>query len=212
MTLIQFLKSLRRNQNIFLELLVEQAGKTLQGIKALESFMKEEHNEESALEVERLEHEADEVRHMLIDKLNRSFVTPIDREDIFVLSRVIDDIIDYAYSTVDEMVTLDVKPNAQLRGMATILREATNEIYLAVLNLQKPTTDILKHTSRAKRLENRAEFLYRKALSELFKDADEIWEILNILKMREIYRHLSNAADRVDDAANVLSDIAVKIT
>ncbi len=211
MSFRQLFKFSKRPTNIFFELLNEQSKKSLQGMEALQSFM-EGSDEVTALEVERLEHEADEVRRILIDKLNRSFVTPIDREDIFALSRAIDDILDYGYSTVDEMVTFNVKPTAHLRGMVAILREATNEIYLAVLQLGKQRQDILAHTSRAKKLENRAEVLYRKSLSELFKDADEVYEVLNILKMREIYRHLSNAADRVDEAANVLSDIAVKIT
>lgn len=123
-------------QGIFFQLLMEQAEKTLLGIKALELFMKDP-DDVTALEVERLEHEADEVRRVLIDKLNRSFVTPIDREDIFALSRAIDDILDYGYSTVDEMVTFSIEPNSHLRGMVTILREATNEIYLAVLQLGK---------------------------------------------------------------------------
>ena len=207
----QLLKFLGRRQSIFFELLAGQAEKTLQGIKKLEVFMKHS-DEETALEIERLENEADEVRHTLIENLNRSFMTPIDREDIFALSRAVDDILDYGYSTVDEMVTLNVKPNAYLRRMVTILGEAANEIHLAVLQLGKQPQNILEHASRAKKLENRVEGLYRKALSELFKGADEIHDILDILKMREIYRHLSNAADRADEAANVLSDIAIKET
>ena len=200
----QFFKFLRRRQSIFFELLAGQAEKTLEGIKALEVFMKDS-NEESALEIERLENEADEVRRTLIENLNRSFVTPIDREDIFALSRAIDDILDYGYSTVNEMVTLNVKPNAYLRRMVTILREATNQIYLAVLQLDKQPRNILEHANRAKKLENRVEGLYRKALSELFKGADEICEVLDILKMREIYRHLSNAADRQNNIEEAVS-------
>lgn len=165
-----------------------------------------------AKEVEQLEKEADEVRRILIEKINRSFVTPIDREDIFALSRAIDDILDYGYSTVDEMVTLDVKPNDYLTRMVTVLMEATEHIHLAVVQLEKQRQHVLTHTTIAKKLENQVELLYREAVSKLFSNAKDIGEILDILKMREIYRHLSNAADRADEAANILSDIAVKIT
>jgi len=211
MSFKKLFKFYKKPTNIFFELLIEQSKKTLQGVKALESFM-ESSDEKSAIEVEALEKDADETRHLLIEKINKSFVTPIDREDIFTLSRAVDDILDYCYSTVDEMGILNIQPNAYLRSMVVVLGEATEQIYLAVQQLGKQSQAILEHATRAKKLENRVEGLYRKALSELFKGADEVSEVLDILKMREIYRHVSNAADRVDEAANVLSDIAVKIT
>ena len=197
-------------QGIFFELLVEQSEKTLQGINALEIFMKDA-DDKSAGEVERLEREADEVRRTLIEQLNRNFVTPIDREDIFALSGAIDDILDYGYSTVNEMVIFKVKPNDFLRRMVAILIRATDEIHLATLQLGKDPRDVLEHATKAKKLENKTESLYREALSMLFKDTNDIAEVICVLKMREVYRHLSNAADRADEAANVLSNIAVKI-
>ena len=197
-------------QGIFFDLLVKQSEKILQGISALEVFMKDADNKFAA-KVERLEEEADEVRHTLIEQLNRNFVTPIDREDIFALSGAIDDILDYGYSTVNEMVTLNIKPNDYLRRMVAILKKASNEVHLATLQLGKDPQNILEHATRAKKLENETESLYREALSMLFKNINSIDEVLGTLKMREIYRHLSNAADRADEAANVLSNIAVKI-
>ena len=74
-------------------------------------------SEKRAQAVRNLEKEADEVRRILIDELNHTFVTPIDREDIHALSRAIDDVLDYAYSTVDEMVILEVEPNDFLQRM-----------------------------------------------------------------------------------------------
>jgi len=211
MFLKQFFKFLRRKPNVFFELIKGQSQKTVQGMKTLESFMGSlDHR--LAVEVGRLEKDADEARRVLIERLNRSFVTPIDREDIFDLSRAVDDILDYGYSTVDEMIILGVKPSDDIRRIATILAEASNEIHLAILQLPEQPQVILKHAARAKKLENEVEAIYREALSKLFKDASSVSEILNILKMREIYRHLSNAADRVDAAANILSTIAVKTT
>jgi len=211
MSFSRFLSIFQRKRDPFFELLVEQSEKTLQGITALEQFMKTS-NISLAKEVESMEKEADEVRRVLIQEINQSFVTPIDREDIFALSRAVDDILDYAYMTIDEMATLEVKPNDYLTSMVITLREATGEINQAILQLKNNPKNILQHASRAKKLENQVELIYHQALSKLFNEAKDITEVLYILKLREIYRHLSNAADRVDEAGNALSDIAVKIT
>jgi hypothetical protein len=148
----------------------------------------------------------------LIDDLNHTFVTPIDREDLFALSRTIDDVIDYGYTTLDEMVTLGVKPNLHLQRFTSILREAAEELYLAVVQLKKRPQVALDHAVRAKALENRAESVYRSAVADLFKEPKTIEDVVEIFKMREIYRHLSNAADRGDEAANIIGDVVVKMT
>lgn len=195
----------------FMRLLVEQAAKTVEGMKLLEEFM-EATDREVAKRLVQVEKEADEVRRILIDELNRSFVTPIDREDIFALSLTIDDILDYGYSTVDEMVILEVESNSYLRRMVSLVREAANEIYMGVLRLQDHPNVANDHAVRAKALENRVETVYREALAELFHGPTDIDHIMEMLKLREIYRHLSNAADRGDQAANVIGDIVVKMT
>jgi len=160
----------------------------------------------------KLEKEADEIRRILIDELNRTFVTPIDREDIHALSRAIDDVLDYAYTTVDEMAILDVAPNDFLRRMASLLRDAAHEIHLGVQRLSDHPGVAEDHAVRAKALENRVEHVYREAIADLFHQPKDVEHIVEMLKLREIYRHLSNAADRGDEAANVLSDIVVKVT
>ena len=103
----------RKRPERFIQMLIDQASRTLAGMEALEEFMKSG-DESYAQQVTRAEEEADEIRRILIDELNRSFVTPIDREDIFGLSRAIDDIVDYGYTTIDEMVILKVQPNPYL--------------------------------------------------------------------------------------------------
>jgi predicted phosphate transport protein (TIGR00153 family) len=195
----------------FMRLLVEQAAKTVEGMELLEEFM-ESNDREVAKRLAQVEKEADEVRRILVDELNRSFVTPIDREDIFALSLTIDDILDYGNSTVDEMVTLEVEPNSYLRRMVSLVREAANEIYMGVLRLQDHPNVANDHAVRAKALENQVEHVYREALAELFHRPTDIEHIMDMLKLREIYRHLSNAADRGDQAANVIGDIVVKMT
>ncbi len=195
----------------FIQLLLQQAEFTVQGTDALLGYMNKP-SEKRAQAVRNLEKEADEIRRILIDELNRTFVTPIDREDIHALSRAIDDVLDYAYSTVDEMVILEVEPNNFLQRMASLLRDAAQEIHLAVQRLSDHPGVAESHAVRAKALENRVETVYREAIADLFHMPQDVEHIVEMLKLREIYRHVSNAADRGDEAANVLSDIVVKMT
>ena len=198
-------------QNKFLNLLIEHAAKTLEGLQCLEEFMKKP-SEKRAERIRLLEKEADEVRRILIDELNRTFVTPMDREDIFALSRAIDDVIDYAYTTVEEMVILSVEPNDYLRRMVSLLQEASYEIHQAMLRLVDHPNVANDHAIRAKALENRVENVYREAIADLFSGPEDIHHVMGMLKLREIYRHLSNCADRGDEAANVITDIVIKMT
>jgi len=198
-------------QNNFIRLLVQQAEYTVHGMEALEAYMKKL-GTKHAERVNLAEKEADEVRRILIDELNRTFVTPIDREDIHALSRSIDDILDYAYTTVGEMDILEVEPNDYLRRMTSLLGDAAREILLAVQRLQDHPNVANDHAVRAKALENRVEQVYREAVADLFHQPQDVEHIVEMLKLREIYRHLSNAADRGDEAANTISDIVVKMT
>ncbi|HZD57205.1 MAG TPA: DUF47 family protein [Anaerolineales bacterium] len=199
----------KKKQNRFLELLSHQAEYTVRGMEALKQYMKDQ-DDTLAEQVSVIETEADEVRRILIDELNRTFVTPFDREDIFALSLTIDDILDYAESTVDEMVMLKVKPNTFLERMVSLLHDAAMEINRGVLRLSDHPNVANDHAVRAKALENRVESVYREALADLFRDPEDLNDVMEILKLREIYRHLSNAADRGDQAANVIGDIVVK--
>ncbi|RLC66172.1 MAG: DUF47 domain-containing protein [Chloroflexi bacterium] len=198
-------------QDKFIRLIIEQAAKTLEGMEALEEFMKDP-SRETAKRVRKAENEADELRRILIDELNRTFVTPIDREDIFALSRAIDDVLDYADTTVDEMTILDVQPTPYLRRMVSLLEDAATELHLAMLRLQGHPGVASEHAMRAKALENRVETVYREALADLFNGPEDVHHVVQMLKLREIYRHLSNCADRGDEAANIISDIVVKMT
>ena len=162
--------------------------------------------------VRQCEEDADEIRRILISELNRTFVTPFDREDISALSRAIDDIMDYAWSTVQEMEMLHVTPTPHLLRMVSLLREAAGEVHLAMLRIKDHPSVAAEHAQRAKALENRVEHVYREAIADLFDGPAGPKRVIVILKMREIYRHLSNAADRGDAAANIITDIVVKMT
>jgi len=191
----------------FLGMLARQTSKTLEGMQALKEFM-EEPNPSTSGRVKEIEREADELRLHLINELNASFITPLDREDIFSLSRAIDDIIDYGQRTVEEMLIYEVKPTPDIQRMVDALLEATKNIELAVQNLTRGPQLVLPYVVKAKKEENHIEHLYHEALANLFKNKDTIY----ILKMRELYRHLSNSADRCDEAANLISDIVIKMT
>jgi predicted phosphate transport protein (TIGR00153 family) len=201
--------SKKKKPNRFLELLIQQADYAVQGMEALRLFMKQP-DEHLAEDVSKIEKEADEVRRILIDELNRTFVTPFDREDIFALSLTIDDVLDYANTTVDELVLFKIEPNDYIERMVSLLADAAMEIYRAVLRLDDHPNVANDHAVRAKALENRVEHVYREALSQLFSAPESLEGVMEILKLREIYRHLSNAADRGDAAANVIGDIVVK--
>jgi hypothetical protein len=203
------LRFFKRREEKFSKLIEEQAALTMEGLKLLVKYL-ETQDPELAEQLSLKEKEADEVRRILIDELNQSFVTPFDREDIFALSRSIDDVIDYADSTVSEMVTLKVQPTQYMQRMATLLKDAAYELYHAVLRLQKHPNVAIDHAQRAKALENRVEAVYREALADLFSGPEDLHHVVEMLKLREVYRHLSNAADRGDEAANIIADVVVK--
>jgi uncharacterized protein Yka (UPF0111/DUF47 family) len=99
-----------------------------------------------------------------------------------------------------------------MQRIASLLKDASYEIYQAVSRLQKNPGVSIDHAQRAKALENRVEAVYREAVADLFSGPEDVHHVVEMLKMREVYRHLSNAADRGDEAANVIADIVVKKT
>jgi predicted phosphate transport protein (TIGR00153 family) len=203
-------KLFRKRQNLFIRLIHNQASLTLVGLEALKAYMTNQDSAAAATLISK-EKEADEARRILIYELNKTFITPFDREDIFALSRAIDDVLDYAYSTVSEMQVLKVEPTSYMQRMASLLRDAAYELLMAVERFEDHTGVAGDHAQRAKALENKVEDVYREALGDLFGGAEDLAHVVKMLKLREVYRHLSNAADRGDEAANVIADIVVKI-
>lgn len=194
-----------RKRPDFYKMLLDQARKVEEGMIALVDYIRN-----PALlngrKVLRLEEDADDLRAHVEIELNNAFVTPIDREDIHLLSCSVDDIIDYAKSTVEEMMALQVKPNDHMLLMAEGLCEAARAIAEAIACLEEDRKKATELVVYAKKRENYVEHCYREALVELFK----MKNVVAILKVREIYRHMSNAADRGDEAANIIGNILVK--
>lgn len=199
----------KKRQSLFITHIHNQAATTLAGLEALVAYLKDQ-NPEAAATLMRKEKEADEYRRILIYELNKTFVTPFDREDLFDLSRTIDDVIDYAFSTLEEVELLKVTPTEYMNKIATLLRDAANELLMAVDRLDDYPGVANEHAQRAKAIENRIEVLYREALAELFDGIEDTKHVMKVFKYREVYRHLSNAADRGDEAANVIASIVMK--
>lgn len=191
----------------FFSMLLEQAKMSEEGLRLLCDFVAHPTDDLGA-RVESVEKQADELRRTLIFALNRTLVTPFDREDIFALSRAIDDMVDYAWSTVQEMVLFKVETNAHIQKMAAALYQAARHLTRAVEGLRRIDDDLQDHIIQVKKTENLMEHLYREALVDLFQKQD----VIALLKLREVYRHLNNAADRGDESADILSDILVKNT
>ena len=198
-----------KRKNIFIKLIHDQAAATLAGMEALEAYLVDQ-NPTAAETLTRIEKEADEYRRILIYELNRTFITPFDREDIFALSRSIDDVLDYAYSTLSEIELLKVKPTLYMQRIASLLKDAANELLLAVDRLEDHPGVANEHAQGAKALENKVEVLYREALADLFSGVEDTKHVMKVFKYREVYRHLSNAADRGDEAANIIASIVMK--
>ena len=117
----------KHKEDVFHNLIAQQASLTVAGLALLCKYV-EAQSPEVAEELSLKEKEADEVRRILIDELNPTFNTPFDRQDIFSLSRTIDDVLDYAYSTVDEMEVLNVKTTKYIQRIASLLKDAAYEI------------------------------------------------------------------------------------
>jgi predicted phosphate transport protein (TIGR00153 family) len=206
-----FRNPLKPRKDHIIERLISQAEACVAGLEGLVKYVAAPSPEVAQI-VREAEERGDEERRLLIDELNRTFVTPLDREDIFALSRAIDDVLDYAYSTVDELALFQIQPNQYVAEMAQLLHEAGKEIHRAMQRILEHRAVANEHAIRAKQLENRVEKTYRQAIAALFQGKVQTVEgVLDILKLREVYRHISNAADRADGAANIIADLNMKV-
>lgn len=201
----------RKKENTFIRLLRLQAEKLQEGVNGLWLYVTEG-SEEGATTLERCEKEGDELRRVLIDELHSTFITPFDREDIYQLSLYLDDVLDYAYTTILEMKELNVSPNKYLVKMVERVREASDELLLAMERLDDNPKVALDHSRRTKHRENQVERIYREAIADLFSGPEDIHHVMEMMRVREVYRHISNAADQADQAANVLGIVIMKMT
>lgn len=202
-----------KRQDKFVVMLMQQTQITVDGLRLLEKwFGKDELKDKAIDQMRAKEVEADEVRRILIDELHNTFITPLDREDIFMLSLYIDDILDYCYTTVEEMQLLNVEADDYLVNMVKLTREATEELEMAFTTLVTNPRVAGEHARRCKKIENEVEHLYRIAIGDLFVKAKDFDPLMVMLRRREVYRHVSNMADQADRAADILGMVVMKLT
>lgn len=194
------MKLFRKKINFF-DMLSNQCDAMVRGMQALYNYCTT-CDEAYGDEVIKIEDEGDMVRRVLIDELNKTFITPMERNDIFDLSRQIDEILDYAKTTVDETRLFRVRPNEDMVKMISILLDITVHIQKAVAHMEKHKSISRDEAIKVKSLENKVGAAYYKALAKLF-DTDNMNEIF---KYREIYRHLNTTADVADVAMDSLLD------
>lgn len=198
----------RSNDRRFVTLLCDQADLTVQALQLLERFVRAPGgNDELFEQVKAVEREGDAKRRILIDELAHTYATPFDREDLFALSRAIDDILDATNETAIELQIYKIAPPEGLSEMARVLVEGAAHIRSACGELLDHPGVASEHAVRAKRSENRIDGLYHQAVGRLFDSAGDMSETL---KAREIYRHIKNSADRIDRAADEISVIVIK--
>jgi len=149
---------------------------------------------------------------VLIDELHNTFVTPFDREDIFNLSLNIDDMLDYALTTIQEMNLLGVEADEHLTYMVSLIRQEAEELAMAMRRLVANPRVAGQHAQRAKKLESEVEDTYRRAIAELFTKAKDFKPLMLMLRRREVYRHVANMSDKANAAADVFGMVVMKLT
>jgi uncharacterized protein Yka (UPF0111/DUF47 family) len=209
----------------FFQLLNEQCDLAVQAGEALVAFM-QSGDEALALKVRELEHEADTVKDRNMDVLNKAFSTPMDREELYRAISTIDHIINYAKTTVREMEALGVAPDTHTAEIAGHLLDGARALQQGYGLLSTDPAAAEASAAAARKAERNTEKAYRRALADLFDvEADVVRlesaggptggkaliTVMDVMKKREVYRHLSNAADRVARAGEVLHDIVVKM-
>jgi len=203
--------SLIPRQSKFFDLFEESARNMVKTSRALKDMIDTwEVIDGRVAEITELEHEGDSITHQIIAQVNRTFVTPFDREDIALLAHTMDDVTDFIHAAADAMLIYKIDQASQrAKELANIILEATEEIERAVSGLRRRAElkQILGRCVEINRLENMADRVFRAAMAELFDDA---MDIAKVIKWREIYEHMESATDRCEDVANVLEGVALK--
>jgi predicted phosphate transport protein (TIGR00153 family) len=161
-------------------------------------------------ELEDLEHMGDDLTHDIISELHKAFITPIDREDIFLLAKEIDNIVDSIEATAHRFIMLNVcETTPQAEELAKMINESAKQLVLVMHELRK-----LKHIAvdnktiiEINNIEDAGDKIYRKAVKELYSGA---YDALTVIKWREIYDHLEDTLDAFEDVANIIEGIAMK--
>jgi len=190
----------------FFGMLTEQCRQVAHTTGLLVEFM-ESNDPAIGQQIREDEHEADRIKVHNLHTLNEAFSTPIDREDLYRAIIDLDEVVNYCKSTVSEMDVLALTPDKRCLEMAMHIKLGADALYIGYGKLATKPKEAATDADTARKAERKVEKAYRRAIAELFQGDDYI----HMFKRREIYRHLSNAADRMANCANTLHDIVVKM-
>lgn len=161
-----------------------------------------------AREIEEIEHKGDTITHDVIKKLNTTFITPIEREDILALASSLDDIIDLIHAAATRITLYKItEPTPQAKELGFLILKSVRELNRGISHMGKKMNGVYEHCVEVNSLENEADRVCRDAIAYLFEHEKDP---IAILKWKEIYETLETATDRCEDAANVLEGVALK--
>ncbi len=164
---------------------------------------------EYAQRIKGLEHACDELTHNVSTRLNKSFITPFDREDIYTMSTALDDIVDLIDDAARTIIIFDIKEITDYaRDFGAVLERMADQLKEIVGTLQRPK-NVTQRLVEIHRLENEGDDIYHSAIAELFQDSHDA---LTVLKWKEVYEKLEAAIDRCENVANIIERVIIKHT
>src|SRR5213079_763931 len=162
-----------------------------------------------AYAIKEVEHAGDQITHEIVRRLNTTFITPIDREDIHDLATRLDDVLDYIEAAAERLVVYRIKePTSASRAMAEVIVKQAAAMDRAIKCLRTMDPGFHEHAVEVNRLENAADNLLRDSLAALF---DEAGDPIEVIKWKEIYETMEIVTDRCEDVANVIEGIILKM-
>jgi hypothetical protein len=165
--------------------------------------------EATAKKIKDTEHGCDEITHKITTKLNKSFITPFDREDIYTLIVALDDVCDYIDAAARAVIMYNIRNiNDYSKHLAKVIQSLAIEINSAIGMLKKPV-NMNQHIIEIHRLENEADDVYFRAIGELFQNETDS---IQLIKLKELYEIMENATDRCESVANIIESIMLKHT
>lgn len=198
-------------ENKFFDMFAEMSSNLTDGATALRDLLKDYQNVPAGVQkVKDFEHKGDDLTHAVLIKLNQTFITPFDREDIHRLASSIDDVLDFVNSAADRLIMYKIKavPTAAIE-LADIIVRQSDELSKAVHLLEKSPQKVLEFCVEVNRLENDADTVARDAIGKLFDNATDP---IQLIKIKELLEVLETATDKAEDAANVLETVVLKST
>jgi predicted phosphate transport protein (TIGR00153 family) len=194
----------------FFAMFSDMADNLISGARVLANLFADYRDvEERAIEIKRIEHVGDEMTHNILTKLNQTFITPFDREDLHRLASSLDDVLDFINSAADRITLYKITAPPPAAGeLAKVILEQSQEIGLAISHLRK-SGNVLSRCVEINRLENDADKISREAIARLFEGEKDP---INLIKIKELIEILEMATDKAEDVANVLETVVLKST